>query len=197
MEQLLSACGLIVILGIAWALSTDRRNINWRVVIGGTALQLVFALIILRTAAGRMVFDQVGAAVTHFLDLADRGSIFIFGENFRDHFIAFKVLPTIIFFSSFITVLYYLGIMQWVVRAFAWVMMRVLRTSGAESLSAAASMTFAHGRSASMRTVPAVRLCSVSGSISLAITRAAGADITLAASRWPAMSGQRAESMPT
>jgi CNT family concentrative nucleoside transporter len=86
------------------------------------------------------VFDVVGDAVTSFLDLADRGSIFIFGDNFRDHFLAFKVLPTIIFFSSFITVLYYLGVMQWVVRAFAWVMMRVLRTSGAESLSSAANI---------------------------------------------------------
>jgi CNT family concentrative nucleoside transporter len=140
MEQLRSAFGLIVILGIAWSLSTDRRRINWRVVVLGTALQVVFALLILRTAAGERVFDEVGDAVTHFLDLADAGSIFIFGENFRDHFLAFKVLPTIIFFSSFITVLYYLGVMQWVVRAFAWVMMRVMRTSGAESLSAAANI---------------------------------------------------------
>jgi CNT family concentrative nucleoside transporter len=140
MERLLSVFGLVVILGIAWALSTNRRRINWRLVLLGTALQLVFALAILRTAAGRRVFDVVGDAVTGFLDLADRGSLFIFGENFRDHFLAFKVLPTIIFFSSFITVLYYLGVMQWVVRAFAWVMMRVLRTSGAESLSAAANI---------------------------------------------------------
>jgi CNT family concentrative nucleoside transporter len=140
MERLLSVFGLVAILAIAWALSTNRRRINWRLVVLGTGLQLVFALVILRTAAGRRVFDVVGDAVTGFLDLADRGSIFIFGENFRDHFLAFKVLPTIIFFSSFITVLYYLGVMQWVVRAFAWLMMRVLRTSGAESLSAAANI---------------------------------------------------------
>ena len=100
----------------------------------------MFAVVILRTAVGRLVFDKVGEAITGFLDLADRGSIFIFGENFRDHFFAFKVLPTIIFFSSFITVLYYLGIMQWVVRLFAWVMMRAMRTSGAESLSASANI---------------------------------------------------------
>jgi CNT family concentrative nucleoside transporter len=140
MERLLSAFGLIVILAIAWALSTDRRRINWRVVVVGTALQLLFAVLILRTSAGRAVFDAVGDAVTGFLDLADRGSIFVFGESFRDHFVAFKVLPTIIFFSSFITVLYYLGIMQWVVRLFAWVMMRAMRTSGAESLSASANI---------------------------------------------------------
>jgi CNT family concentrative nucleoside transporter len=134
MERWTSACGLVVILGIAWALSVDRRRINWRVVVLGTALQLAFALLILRTAPGRQLFDGVGSAVTGFLDLADRGSIFVFGEGFQEHFVAFKVLPTIIFFSSFITVLYYLGVMQRVVRAFAWVMMRLLRTSGAESL---------------------------------------------------------------
>jgi CNT family concentrative nucleoside transporter len=140
MEQVLSAFGLVVLLGIAWALSTDRRHINWRVVIVGTLLQLLFAIVILRTALGRKVFDVVGDAVTGFLDLADRGSLFVFGETFRDHFFAFKVLPTIIFFSSFITVLYYLGIMQWVVRLFAWIMMRAMRTSGAESLSASANI---------------------------------------------------------
>ncbi|HVR30448.1 MAG TPA: NupC/NupG family nucleoside CNT transporter [Thermoanaerobaculia bacterium] len=140
MEHVMSAFGLVVILGIAWALSTNRRLVNWRLVFFGTALQLLFAVVILRTAAGRRVFDVVGTGVTGFLDLADSGSIFIFGENFRDHFLAFKVLPTIIFFSSFITVLYYVGVMQWVVRAFAWVMMRVLRTSGAESLSSAANI---------------------------------------------------------
>ena len=140
MEQAMSALGLVVILGVAWALSSDRRRINWRLVVLGTGLQLVFALVILRTAAGRRLFDVVGAAVTRFLDLSDRGSVFVFGEGFRDHFFAFKVLPTIIFFSSFITVLYYLGVMQWVVRLFAWLMMRVLRTSGAESLSASANI---------------------------------------------------------
>ena len=71
---------------------------------------------ILRTAPGRRLFDGMGAAANAFLDLADTGSIFVFGEAFRDHFIVFKVLPTIIFFSSFITVLYYLGVMQKVVR---------------------------------------------------------------------------------
>jgi CNT family concentrative nucleoside transporter len=140
MERLVSALGLLVIPGIAWALSTDRRRVNWRAVIMGTVLQLVFAVIILKTSGGRRFFDAMGDAVTGFLDLADRGSIFIFGEGFQEHFFAFKVLPTIIFFSSFITVLYYLGIMQKVVQAFAWIMMRVMGTSGAESLSASANI---------------------------------------------------------
>ena len=140
MDRFIGVLGLFVIPAIAWALSSARRRINWRLVLLGTAIQLVFALLILKTAAGQGVFDAVGRTVTAFLDLTDEGSAFIFGENFRDHFIAFKVLPTIIFFSSFITVLYYLGVMQWLVKGFAWFMMRVLRTSGAESLSASANI---------------------------------------------------------
>ena len=132
--------GIAVILGIAWALSSDRKRINWRLVGLGSAAQVVFALLILKTPWGRATFDGFGVMVTGFLDIADEGSRFIFGDNFQDHFFAFKVLPTIIFFSSFITVLYYLGVMQWVVKGFAWLMMRLLRTSGAESLSASANI---------------------------------------------------------
>ena len=132
--------GIFVILGIAWALSSDRKRINWRLVVLGSGVQLLFALLILKTPWGREAFDGVGRVVTGFLDIADEGSRFIFGDDFQDHFFAFKVLPTIIFFSSFITVLYYLGVMQWVVKGFAWVMMRLLRTSGAESLSASANI---------------------------------------------------------
>jgi len=132
--------GLFVIPGIAWAMSSERRRINWRLVILGTAVQLVFAILILKTTAGRAVFDAMGRGVTAFLDISDEGAAFVFGEGFREHLFAFKVLPTIIFFSSFITVLYYLGIMQWVVKGFAWFMMRVLGTSGAESLSASANI---------------------------------------------------------
>ena len=140
MGRFTGVIGLFVILGVAWALSNNRKRIKWRLVVYGTAVQLVFALLILKTSGGQAVFDTVGRLVTSFLDLTDQGSAFIFGDNFRDHFIAFKVLPTIIFFSSFITVLYYLGVMQWLVKGFAWFMMRVLGTSGAESLSASANI---------------------------------------------------------
>ncbi len=140
MERFTGLLGFFVILAIAWALSSDRKRIHWRVVVLGTGVQLLFAVLILKTAGGQAVFDAIGRTVTAFLDLTDEGSAFIFGDDFRDHFFAFKVLPTIIFFSSFITVLYYLGIMQWIVRGFAWFMMKVLRTSGAESLSASANI---------------------------------------------------------
>jgi CNT family concentrative nucleoside transporter len=138
--RLVGVLGLFVIPGIAWALSTDRRRIPWRTVIAGTAFQIVFALLILKTPWGRSFFEYARIYVTAFLNFADAGSEFIFGEGFTEHFFAFKVLPTIIFFSSVIAILYYLGVLQWVVKGFASVMMKLLGTSGAESLSASANI---------------------------------------------------------
>jgi concentrative nucleoside transporter, CNT family len=132
--------GMFVMLGIAWAMSTNRRAINWRTVATGTVLQFAFAVLILRTRGGRAVFAAATDAVSAFLDFTDAGASFIFGEGFGEHFFAFKVLPTIIFFSSFITVLYYLGWIQWVVKGFAKVMMGLMGTSGAESLSASGNI---------------------------------------------------------
>jgi CNT family concentrative nucleoside transporter len=139
-ERIASFAGLFAMIGIAWALSVDRRAIKWRTVIVGTALQLVFALVILRTEIGRQVFDVIGAGITRFLDFTDAGASFVFGEKFKEFYFAFKVLPTIIFFSSFITILYYLGILQKIVRLFAGLMVRFMGTSGAESLSASANI---------------------------------------------------------
>ena len=140
MPRAISFIGLIVMLLIAWLLSNNRRAIRWRVVVVGTVLQFVFALVILRTPWGRAFFQYVSDAITAFLDFTDAGAAFIFGENFREHYFAFKVLTTIIFFSSFITVLYYLGILQVVVKSFAKVMVRLMGTAGAESLSASANI---------------------------------------------------------
>jgi len=138
--QAVSFLGLIVMLALAWLLSNDRRAIRWRPVIGGTLLQFVFALLILRTEAGRFVFDKMGAAITRFLDFTDAGATFVFGERFKEFLFAFKVLPTIIFFSAFITILYHLGILQRIVKVFAWLMMKTMGTAGAESLSASANI---------------------------------------------------------
>jgi len=137
---MIAILGLFVMLGIAWALSTNRKAIRWRTVITGTALQFSFALLILKTSGGQYVFARATEVVTAFLDFTDAGASFIFGEGFAEHYFAFKVLPTIIFFSSFITILYYLGIIQWVVKGFAKVMMWVMGTSGAESLSASGNI---------------------------------------------------------
>ena len=140
MEQLLSVLGLFSMIGLAWLLSVDRRAIRWRPVVVGTSLQVVFALVILRTEIGRATFDAVGAGINRFLDFTDAGASFVFGEKFKEFYIAFKVLPTIIFFSSFIAILYYLGVLQRVVGLFARLMVRTMGTSGAESLSAAANI---------------------------------------------------------
>ncbi len=140
MLEALSFLGLFSMMAIAWLLSTDRKAIKWQPVIGGTALQVVFAVLILRTDLGRRAFDALGRVISHFLDFTDAGASFVFGDRFKDFYFAFKVLPTIIFFSSFITILYYFGILQWVVKVFAKVMIRVMGTSGSESLSNSANI---------------------------------------------------------
>ncbi len=140
MERLISALGLAVFVGLSYAFSANRRAVQWRLVLWGIALQLIFALLILKTAAGFAVFKFLGDVVSQFLNFSDAGAKFVFGDNFAEHFIAFKVLPTIIFFSSFITVLYHYGILQQVVKGVAWLMMKTMGTSGSESLSCAANI---------------------------------------------------------
>lgn len=140
MERLISALGLVVFVGLAYAFSVNRRAIRWQPVLWGIALQLIFALLILRTAPGFVVFSFLGDVVGQFLNFSDAGASFVFGEKFEENFFAFKVLPTIIFFSSFISLLYHYGILQRVVQGVAWVMLKTLKTSGSESLSAAANI---------------------------------------------------------
>jgi CNT family concentrative nucleoside transporter len=151
--------GLLVILGIAYALSTNRRAIDRRTVAWGLALQVVFALLVLKTTAGQRVFQTLGAAINRLLDFAFVGSSFVFGplgdkvvwpeimtkvlgpDGARYGVIfAFQVLPTIIFIAALFAILYYYGVMQVVVRVFAILMRRVMRASGAESLNVAASI---------------------------------------------------------
>ena len=140
MERLIPVFGLAVFVGLSYAFSVDRRAVKWSPVLWGIALQLIFAILILKTAPGLAVFKFLGDMVTQFLNFSDAGAKFIFGDNFADHFIAFKVLPTIIFVSSFITILYYYGILQRVVQAVAWLMIKTMKTSGAETLSCAANI---------------------------------------------------------
>ena len=140
MERLISVLGLAVFVGLCYAFSVDRRAVKWPPVLWGIALQLIFAILILKTAPGLVAFKFLGDLVTQFLNFSDAGAKFVFGEKFTDHFIAFKVLPTIIFFSSFITLLYHYGILQRVVQAVAWGMIKTMKTSGAETLSCAANI---------------------------------------------------------
>jgi CNT family concentrative nucleoside transporter len=140
MERLISVFGLAVFVGLSYAFSVDRRAVKWSPVLWGIALQLIFAILILKTAPGLAVFKFLGDMVTQFLNFSDAGAKFIFGDTFAEHFIAFKVLPTIIFVSSFITILYHYGILQRVVQAVAWLMIKTMKTSGAETLSCAANI---------------------------------------------------------
>ncbi|MFM9960404.1 MAG: NupC/NupG family nucleoside CNT transporter [Planctomycetaceae bacterium] len=140
MEHVISAFGLFVMIGLAWLMSAHRWRVNWRLVGMGLLLQFAFAWLTLKTEPGRMTFDALGLLFTKVLDFVDQGSSFVFGKSFRSFYFAFKVLPTIIFFSSLMSVLYYLGVMQRIVQVMAWVMQRTMRTSGAESLSAAANI---------------------------------------------------------
>ncbi|MDJ0674057.1 MAG: NupC/NupG family nucleoside CNT transporter [Calothrix sp. MO_167.B42] len=139
-ERLISLLGIFVFVGLSYALSINRRAIRWQPVLWGIGLQLVFGILILRTQPGLVMFQFLGDAVSQFLNFSDAGAKFVFGDNFEEHFLAFKVLPTIIFFSAFITVLYHYGILQRIVQIVAVVMMRTMKTSGSESLSAAANI---------------------------------------------------------
>jgi CNT family concentrative nucleoside transporter len=137
--------GLLTMLGLAYAFSTNRRAIRLKTVAWGLGLQFAFAVCVLRVDAGRRVFQKAGDAVSRLLGYSYVGSQFVFGDlgKQNSHFgfyFAFQVLPTIIFICAFFAVLYYFGIMQIIIRIFAWVMTRVMGASGAESLNIAASI---------------------------------------------------------
>lgn len=140
MDRVVSLLGLFVFVGIAYLLSVDRTAIRWRTLLWGIALQFGVGVVILRLPGGYAAFKFIGDRVGDFLNFSDAGARFVFGDSFQDHLIAFKVMPTIIFFCSFITILYYYGILQRVVRWLAALMVRSMGTSGGESLSCAANI---------------------------------------------------------
>ena len=137
--------GMAVILALAWVFSTNRRAIRIKTVAWGLGLQIAFAFIVLDTNIGRDVFSIIGALVTRLLDYSYYGSTFVFGDlgakNSKLGLIfAFQVLPTIIFIAAIFAVLYYYGIMPFIVKQAAKVMTRLMAASGAESLNIAASI---------------------------------------------------------
>jgi concentrative nucleoside transporter, CNT family len=140
MERLISLFGLFVMMALAWLMSEHKKQINFRIIGGGLLLQFVLALFILKTSMGAAIFQNIGAFFTSILGFVDAGTSLVFGKQYVHHFFAFKVLPTIIFFSSLMSILYYLGLIQKIVAAFAWIMQRTLGTSGSETLSAAANV---------------------------------------------------------
>ena len=143
--RLVGLFGIVAILGIGFLLSSNRRAINWRVVAWGVGLQAAFAVFVLRIPVGQRIFQALGQFVTAVLGFSYVGSAFVFGEVGKQHsslgvIFAFQVLPAIIFVSALFAIMYYLGIMQLVVRVFAVVMNKVMGASGAESLNVAASI---------------------------------------------------------
>src|SRR5690554_4994186 len=144
MERFMSLVGLGVMIAIAYGLSTSRKNIKWKTVLTGIFLQITFGLLILKTPFGRQFFDVIKNAFNAILAFTNEGSAFIFGDLANPakfgFFFAFMVLPTIIFMSSLMSVMYHIGIMQKLVEWTAKLMMKVMGTSGAESLAAAANI---------------------------------------------------------
>ena len=144
MARFTGLIGVVVLLAVAYALSTDRRAIKWRTVLWGLSLQIFFAVLVIRFPYGRIALSKVAGAVTALLAHSVDGSAFVFGQlgNPRSplQVLAFAVLPTIIFVSALFAVLYHLGIMQRLIRGAAWLMQRTMGTSGAESTNVAASI---------------------------------------------------------
>ncbi len=136
--------GLAVLLGIAFAFSNNKRVVDWKLVVTGVVLQVIFAAIVLKVPLGRDIFNAIATGFVHLLDYVDVGSRFIFGSLLdSDKFgviFAVKVLPTIVFFASLTGVLYHIGIMQQIVKGMAWVITKVMRVSGAETTSVCASV---------------------------------------------------------
>lgn len=132
--------GFFAFIGIGYALSNNRKAINWRTILWAIGLQIVFAIIVLKTKPGIWLFDKLNDFIVSILNFQAAGGEMIFGELSKGYIFAFAILPTIIFFSALMSLLYYLGIMQKIVWVFAWVMRKTCRLSGAESLSAAANI---------------------------------------------------------
>lgn len=151
--NVVSLAGVFVIAGFAWLCSSNRRVINWRVILWGITLQLMVAVFVFVLPIGAKFFLFVNNLVVTVLDSAKQGAEFIFGrlalapgetneagETSLGSFLAFQALPTIIFFAALVSALYYLKIMPLIIRAFSYVFTRLMKISGAESLSASSNI---------------------------------------------------------
>ena len=139
--------GIIVLLGIAFAMSNNRKKINYRIVLWGMGLQIIFALFILKTPIGKPIFGFFDKVISKLISFSDAGGDFLFRSFISDvgfHValvnFAFRALPTIIFFSSLMAVFYHFGIIQFIVKWIAKAMQKTMGTSGAETLSISANI---------------------------------------------------------
>lgn len=137
--------GIIVLLGICYLLSSDRKAISWRLVGVGMGFQVLLAVLLLYVPFISNGFDYIAEGFTKFLEFSEAGAVFLFGDlaapsSSLGYIFAFRVLPTILFFSAFSSVLYYFGVLQFIIRGAAWVMSRTMGLSGPESIAAAANV---------------------------------------------------------
>ncbi len=186
--------GIILILAAAYGLSANRKAIHWPVLGWGLGLQLLLAVLILRTPFD-VVFQRIGSGVNSVMEQGQQGAIFVFGDLARSDgplgvSLAFQILPLIIFVSSLFAVLYYLGIMQWVVRGIAVVMQRVMGASGAEALNIAANVFMGQNEApltirpflsklteSELMTVMTGGMATISGALLIAYVRIGGVSI--------------------
>src|SRR3954451_13601829 len=188
--------GLAVILGVAWLCSTHKRQVKLRLIAWGMGLQITFAILVLKTSFGK-VFQAIGTGVNAMLGYTEAGESFVFGDALGKGsgpfgvVFAFQVLPIVIFIASFFAILYYLGVMQWIVRGMAIGMQKVMGVSGAESLNVAASIfmgqteapltikPFIAGLTESeLFTIMTSGMAHVSGAVMAAYVKIAGVSIT-------------------
>ncbi|MCC7002364.1 MAG: hypothetical protein IT357_09420 [Gemmatimonadaceae bacterium] len=157
-QRLIGLVGIATMIALAYLMSFNRKAINWKLVASGFGLQAVFGVVVLKTETGRLIFQKVGDLITGLLGFQEQGARFVFGNLVQSTvpvtgggaaegmvaqtgaYFAFNVLPTIIFFSALMSVLYYLGVMQLIVKGLAFVMQKTLGTSGAETLSASGNI---------------------------------------------------------
>jgi len=142
-HQLTSAFGLFALLAICWAASNNRKAVPWRLVAWGTGLQILFAVVILKTRPGYLIFAWLTRVFERLIDFTDDGARFVWGWLYKKDYppiFLVDILMTIIFFSALMSLLYHFGIMQWIVTGLSKILRKTMRTSGSETLAAAANI---------------------------------------------------------
>lgn len=144
LENLISFFGILGLLLVAWAFSSSHKTINVRVILWGLGLQLLLGIFVFLSTQGRFLFQKLNDLVFTFLQFAIDGAAFVFGKlaypETMGFILAFQSLPVVIFFAALMGLLYYSGIMPWIVRGFSWLFTRTMKISGAESLSVASNI---------------------------------------------------------
>ena len=147
MNHMIGILGIIILLGIAYAMSENRKEINRRTVLWGLGLQFIFAVLILKTPIGKPIFSNLDKIISKLISFSDMGSNFVFGSQVQGigfhpalESLAFRLLPTIIFFSALISILYHYRLIQFVVKYISRLMQKTMLTSGAETLSVSANI---------------------------------------------------------